>query len=105
MVYHPPQVLRLTTCGSRFTETAEEVITKLNKLAATTEDPQERRVSKHDACIIFFFLHFLKLYMRHLRKVSVITACDFFTVDRGLVTSFHATTFIYGVILIQSTNF
>ena len=47
----------------------------------------------------------LKCYMRELRKVSVITACDFFTVDRGLVTSFLATTFTYWVVLIQSTNF
>ena len=43
-----------------------------------------------------------------LEKLAVttkMTACELFTVDRGLVTSFLATTFTYWVVLIQSTNF
>ena len=45
-----------------------------------------------------------KLYMSRLKRQSGMSAHGFFRVNRGLVTSFLATTFTYWVILVQFTQ-
>ena len=83
----------------RFTEDAENVITRLEDEKTAPEEEHDKQVMKTKS-----FITLSQVLIRRLKRWSHVSACGFFTVDRSLVTAFLATTFTYWVILVQFTQ-